>query len=232
MTDRVECKSKAKELLRERWGNAAGICLVLFLLNIATTFFLAIIPLLGGLIVSAFSAFFLGTVINYFKKLTETEEKIKYTECFINLKQTGKIFLFNFAIGIIVFLLTFWTSIFSFPASVFGVMTFDGGSLFIALALTLITFLVTLALDAILFTVPMLIVDEENIGIIEAVKKSWSITRGFRVKYIIINLSFIGWTILSFFTLGIGMFWLYPYMNLTLFIFYRGIKKSNGLILS
>lgn len=227
MTDRVECKLKAKELLRGRWGNAAGMCLILFLLNTAVSFFLTPIPILGLIIVSMFSAFFLGTVINYFKKLTETDEKIKYTECFITLNKSCKIFAFKIIVGIIIFLLVFWGSTFSVSFIMIGIATLEGVSLLLALLLGIVVFLLFLLLDAIFFAVPMILVDEENIGIFEAVKKSFNISKGFRIKYIVIRLSFIGWAMLTVLTFGIGMFWLYPYMNLTLFIFYRGLNKNT-----
>ena len=40
-----------------------------------------------------------------------------------------------------------------------------------------------------------------------------------------LQLSFIGWAILSALTLGIGNFWLNPYMNMSYAVFYRRLQE-------
>lgn len=44
---------------------------------------------------------------------------------------------------------------------------------------------------------------------------------GYKWRYFLLNLSFIGWGILCIFTLGIGLLWLIPYINTSLAEFYR-----------
>lgn len=50
---------------------------------------------------------------------------------------------------------------------------------------------------------------------------------GHKMDYFILELSFIGWSILSVFTFGILMIWLVPYMQVTYANFYNEIKKEN-----
>ena len=52
MTDRVECKLKAKELLRGRWENAVGACLLFFVSTFLLSFLLSPIPIFGWIIIA------------------------------------------------------------------------------------------------------------------------------------------------------------------------------------
>ena len=46
---------------------------------------------------------------------------------------------------------------------------------------------------------------------------------GYKAQLFILNLSFIGWHILSIFTLGIGYLWLTPYISATKAAFYNNL---------
>ena len=61
--------------------------------------------------------------------------------------------------------------------------------------------------------VPMLLSDEayNNLGYTEVLKKSEEMMKGHKMDYFILQLSFIGWYILSPFTLGLLLIWLVPY---------------------
>ena len=193
MTDRVECKLKAKELLRGRWENAVGACLLFF-------------------------------VSKYCIKLNETEGKVKYLECLISFKTTLKILLCDILVGLVVGI---GGVIFTLIFSVASIATQSIVVLIIALII-----LVALGffIEVILFPVPMILTEDEGVGVMEAIEMSFNITKGYRWKYIIMNLSFIGWMIVSFLTFGIGMLWLQPYMMLTFYLFYKGIRSANTTI--
>ncbi len=62
--------------------------------------------------------------------------------------------------------------------------------------------------------------DEPNLTSKEVVEKSKVLMNGNRGNYFVLTLSFIGWAILSAFTLGIGYFWLLPYMQVSMICFY------------
>ena len=57
----------------------------------------------------------------------------------------------------------------------------------------------------------------------EARRKSIEIMRGNKFRYFCLNLSFIGWFLLSILTLGILYFWIYPYIFTAQAEFYRDI---------
>lgn len=72
--------------------------------------------------------------------------------------------------------------------------------------------------------------DKPELTVFEAIKESNKLMKGFKWKYFILNLSFIGWILLSAFTLGFGMIFLIPYMNTSLASFYNDISKQNNSV--
>ena len=59
-----------------------------------------------------------------------------------------------------------------------------------------------------------------------SLKQSWYIMRGHCWRFFVLNLSFLGWILLACLSLGIGMFWLLPYMSMTSVYFYYNIKEA------
>ena len=52
--------------------------------------------------------------------------------------------------------------------------------------------------------------------------------KGNRWKIILLELSFIGWAILSVFSLGIGYLWLLPYMQVAMVCFYDRLAQPKA----
>ena len=71
--------------------------------------------------------------------------------------------------------------------------------------------------------------DNPEIGSIDAMKKSWELTDGHKANLVWLFLSFIGWMILAGLTLGIGMLFLYPYMQTALAHCYEDLKAEKGI---
>lgn len=67
--------------------------------------------------------------------------------------------------------------------------------------------------------------DNPEIGIIEALKKSREMMKGHKWQYFCLCLSFIGWVLLIPLTFGILYFWLAPYMAVAQANFYDSIKE-------
>ncbi|MFA5841175.1 MAG: DUF975 family protein [Candidatus Paceibacterota bacterium] len=72
-----------------------------------------------------------------------------------------------------------------------------------------------------------ILVDDENISAGDAIKKSKKMMYGYKWKYFYLGCRFIGWLLLSILTLGIGLLWLIPYINVTLAKFYDDLKDSS-----
>lgn len=69
--------------------------------------------------------------------------------------------------------------------------------------------------------------DEPELTGKETVKKSQELMDGNKSRLFVLTLSFIGWTILSVFTFGIGFLWLIPYIQVSTICFYDEIVKKN-----
>ena len=72
-----------------------------------------------------------------------------------------------------------------------------------------------------------IIANDENISGYDALKESWNLMRGKRLKLFLLELSFIGWAILSILTLFIGFIFLSPYMQTSYAKFYDNLNESS-----
>ncbi|MGH4139896.1 DUF975 family protein [Clostridium sp.] len=71
-----------------------------------------------------------------------------------------------------------------------------------------------------------IIADEKNIGIKEALIRSRKIMYGHKMEFFLLQLSFIGWGFVALLTVGIGLLWIVPYMELTYANFFLDIKQN------
>jgi uncharacterized membrane protein len=74
-----------------------------------------------------------------------------------------------------------------------------------------------------------ILIDNPEIKILEAIKESKRITNGYKMDILILNLSFIGWALLSCLTLGIGFLFLTPYIQTTTAILYTKLKNNSSV---
>lgn len=72
--------------------------------------------------------------------------------------------------------------------------------------------------------------DEEDMNFDIAFKRSLELSKGNRVEYWGVMLSFIGWYLLGFLTLGILYIWLTPYAQITTVNLYRKWAKKESFI--
>lgn len=70
-----------------------------------------------------------------------------------------------------------------------------------------------------------ILIDRPDIKIREALKESKRLIYGYKISYIIMCLSFLGWIILAVFTLGIAGLWVGSYFVTTEALFYKKLKK-------
>lgn len=74
--------------------------------------------------------------------------------------------------------------------------------------------------------VTFLVIDTEVSGS-DALKESRKMMKGYKGNYFIFILSFIGWILLTPFTLGILLIWLVPYMTISQVLYYEKLKAKN-----
>ena len=116
---------------------------------------------------------------------------------------------------------------------------FDGYKDFLRIFLTMFLQNLAIVIGILLFIVPGIILcaglimtsfvlkDDPEIAYIDAMKKSWELTNGHKWDLIWLFLGFIGWIILSCFTLCLGFLLLYPYMYSALAHYYEDLKSEQ-----
>ena len=73
---------------------------------------------------------------------------------------------------------------------------------------------------------PFILKDEPELRYNAAIEKSMRMMNGYKMKLFLLDLSFIGWMILSILTLGIGLLFLQPYMKTARAAFYEDLKAE------
>jgi len=126
-------------------------------------------------------------------------------------------------------------------------MAFKGFSIFSESVATYLWMALWLLLWMLVFYIPVfikafsysqclfIIADNPRIGARQAIKISMRMTKGYKWKIFVMNLSFIGWALLCIFTLGIGYLWLEPYMQVTYTNMYYKLKAlsiESGAVLA
>jgi uncharacterized membrane protein len=70
--------------------------------------------------------------------------------------------------------------------------------------------------------------DYPEYSALEAIKESKNRMKGYKWKFFLLNLSFIGWAFIAIFTLGIGFLWLSPYVATAQATFYNEFIAPQG----
>ncbi|MDR2084828.1 MAG: DUF975 family protein [Bacteroidales bacterium] len=143
----------------------------------------------------------------------------------------GLIFGGPLALGYIIFLMT----VKSDKPNARIERIFDGFKDFSRTLVAYVLVLVYIFLWTLLFIIPGIIMayaysmtffilaEDKNISASDALKKSKQMMMGYKWKLFCLNLRFFGWAFLCILTLGIGFFWLRPYVYMSHLNFYHDI---------
>ena len=233
-----EFRTEAREKLAGKWGDAALItfiytCICLTLAILAGVvlpkelillwdllYYVLIIPLTFGLNISYF-------------KIFNGEE----TDLFDFIKDGFKFFKISLEIQLrIIFKLLIPCAILCIAmltiGFVAGVSSMVGGNgLGVMLVVVSVFYVVaciwTMAVKYKYTMANYIVIENPEIKSKEALEKSWELMKGNRLKLFGLHFSFIGWGILSLFTIYIGLFWLLPYISISTIAFYKHLKGEE-----
>ena len=239
-----DIRKSAREALTNKWGKGALIILIYCLFEFALGFisglvqniaFLSLIFRIATIIITVPISFGL---IASFMKLKRGEE-VKCYEFFnygfanfarawkvagnILLKMWLPILLYVLATFGLVFATTFGlaASAIARSGSFVVIASIVGIALFIAACIYLFV-------KSLYYTLAYMVAyDNEAMEAKDVVEESAKLMAGNRCKFVLLQLSFIGWAILTIFTLYIGMFWLIPYMQVAMICFYEALKDKK-----
>ena len=74
-----------------------------------------------------------------------------------------------------------------------------------------------------------ILAEDDTIGSMEALRKSKEMMNGYKWKYFCLGLRFIGWVLVCVLTLGIGVLWLSPYIQVSYAKFYEDLKTNQAV---
>ena len=197
---RAELKEKAKMRLKDNWGEAIIVVVILGCISTLSGIMVGLTVrnnytgntmtsiigiIINSLLMLGFNSFYL--------KLSRGEQ-VTYKELFSKTNMFSVALLSIILMSIFV---TLWSLLFVIPGIIAAISYSQ---------------------------VPYILLDNPNMSAMDAIKMSKNMMQGHKADYFVLMLSFIGWSILAALTLGIGYLWLIPYTQVTMANFYDSIK--------
>lgn len=239
-----EIRKSAREALTGKWGKGALITFIYMLFEFALGAiggqtenipFISLAVSIATIVISIPISY--GLIIS-FMKLKRDEEVKCYsfiTDGFANFTRSWKIagnVLLKMWLPILLYVIATIVLVAAVSVgTVAGIATQSGSVIVIAstigIALFIAAFIFLFVKSLYYALVYMVAYDNETLEPKDIVEESKNLMAGHRGKYVLLQLSFIGWVILSIFTLYIGLLWLVPYMQVALICFYEALKDKN-----
>lgn len=243
MKNSSELREEARNNLSDKWGEAILVALIYFGLTFAINMIGSFIPFSSVLLLVVTIPLSFGLSISFLK--LKRNDNFSYgsifTETFNNYAKIWSIFgnmclkliipIIILVISIIIFIISIIIPIFLVNSS-----SDDSQIIFVIFSLILMfigmivyfTSLILLIVKGYYYCLsPYLLYDNPNMTGKEIVELSESLMKNQRGNLFVLQLSFIGWAILSIFTCGIGILFLIPYINFAEVAFY---EDRNGTL--
>ncbi|MEG0371492.1 MAG: DUF975 family protein [Clostridium sp.] len=199
-----EIRKEAREVLKGNWKKATGLTMLLILL--------LFVPMIVAIFAFPTQETTVSVILQIWVMLITGPVALGFSDFFINLQRNGNGNLkdgfkgfsnFLKAFGLY-FMTTLFTNLWSILLIIPGIIAaFNYSQTFYILA------------------------DNPNIKVLDAIRESKKMMYGHRGRYLLLQLSFIGWGILSIFTLGLGFIWLFTYIYASEAVFYNDIRINE-----
>ena len=247
-----ELKSEALSSLNEKWGISVGCTLIFFVISIALSLIPYIGDIASILVSGALSVglcnFFLLVSKSENVEIDNLFVAFKSKDLFLSSLVA---YLLSLAIIIptVIIFGAIWVALFlgdienlsdvilggvNFEDSPYSLdpnflneyssPIFDSGIVTVLLSLFIIVLVPLIIVSLILSQVFFILADKKTNSGLEAIKMSWNLMKDKKTKLFLLQLSFIGWAILSILTLFIGFIFLQPYIYTTLSKFYKELN--------
>lgn len=242
-----EIRANAREALKGKWGKAALMVLCYSLIIFVGTFLLNLVPVIGSfcyMIISIPISY--GLLVSFIK--LKRDEEIGYVDFLsIGFSSFGKVWgvfgntLLKIIIPIILVIVFIMIFVFSTTGSMMSLVLSDsyysassaigfGGIAMIAL-IGYIASLIYLVIRSYNYVLSFyLLYDHPDKTSKEIVEESEILMKGNRWSFFWLGLTFIGWAILTVFTLYIGLLWFIPYVMVSFVCFYEALSKKETMV--
>lgn len=208
--DRAALKARAKELRRQTVPHAALVTLVLMFIfylleRLEAVGYIRAVSWgndlgfsLTGILCGIITMFFEYSYSAHWALNAARGENAQLSDLIEGFRRFGDVFVLHLLIGLYTFL---WSLLFVIPGIV--------KSYSYALA-------------------PYILRDNPGMRPSEAITLSRELMDGHKMELFVLQLSFIGWVILSVFTAGILLLWVIPWFEITKSLFYMEVKGERG----
>lgn len=211
MFNRGEFKTAAKSKLKGKWGVMVGIYLICMLLIVAEVFLSfesSFVYLIGIFISGPFTLSIAKIALNISTldkspKISHLAYGFKYV-----LKATAIYVLINFLYII------------------YNSLNLDSNIVWSLI--NIVSTIIFLIFGQAIYV----LAENPEVSLVDTLRESYNLTKGHRWNIFVLQLSFLGLVLLSILTLGIGLLWLLPYMEVTmaeLYIYLKGEKLNKEL---
>ena len=192
--------SKLKEMAKQQIKGKIGILfiinLIVFVISWIAATVLSLIPLVGPIVYSVLIAPAFALSITKIYLNIAKGNKPVAGDAFEGFYDFWSAFKVQFLIGLFTFL---WSLLFIVP----GIVK---------------SFSYSMAMN--------ILAENKGMSALEAIRRSKELTNGYKMDLFVLGLSFIGWILLGYITLGIGYIWIIPYISTTYINYYNANKPQ------
>ncbi|MEG1312180.1 MAG: DUF975 family protein [Romboutsia sp.] len=228
---REELKKLTKSQIKGHWTTPVLLTLVYTVLMILVSSFQeyaysSVMNIMAFIVVSAIGVWATIGIPNFYLEFIKKDGKAEFKDILVSSNKLLKSLIYTIVISLISIVIGI-VSVFMYTGIlVGGFFSFDSLTIMATLA-SIIIILISVAFIIFSFAIaqtPYIILEKEDLGVFSAMKLSIEMMKGNKWKYFVLELSFLGWGILSVITLGIGFLWLIPYISLATTNFYKDIS--------
>lgn len=240
-----QLRANARESLTGKWGKAALLTLCYLFITYAISFLLNLIPVIGSIASLVISLPISFGFIASFIRLKRGEE-VGYTDFlkigFSNFGKTWGVFgnmILKMIVPVILVIVFIFIFGFGMGGSAVSIINSSSSSISSAAGfggIAIIGFigyiasLIYAVIKGYLYSLSYYILyDNSDKSGKEIVEESASLMKGNRWRFFWLSLTFIGWIILSAFTLYIGLLWVAPYMMVAQICFYENLAGKSEI---
>ncbi|WP_042273225.1 DUF975 family protein [[Clostridium] dakarense] len=232
--NRIELKELTKSQLKGHWKTPVLLTLAYLIVTIIASLFQEEAQSLPTIIITfvvvwAISVWATIGIPNFYLEFLKKDGKAGFKDVLVPSNKLLKALGYTVIIGIISMIIGF-ISVFA-STGLIAASVFYGDGITIANIVGIIL-ICLMYIAFIIFTfavaqVPYIIIEKDDLGLLEAMSLSMKLMKGNKWKYFVLQLSFLGWGILSVITFGVGFLWLIPYMALAETNFYKDLAIEN-----
>lgn len=194
--NRAELKELSKQQIKGKIGVLFVITLLLIVISVVGSIVLSLVPFVGGIASLVLIGSPMALGMVMIYLNVAANLDIQVLDLFNGYEDLWSAFKVQFLAGLFTGL---WTLLFIIPGIIKGIS----------------------------YSMSMYILAEnKGMSALEAINRSKAMMEGHKMDYFVLNLSFIGWILLTYFTLGIAGIWVVPYMSTTITNFYNRIKEE------